>query len=73
MATKVEAALIASAAGIPTVVADAASAPAALAGNPVGTYFAAHGRGPRPGCCGSSTPRWPAAACAWTRVLSRPW
>jgi len=46
MATKVEAALIASAAGIPTVVADAASAPAALAGDPVGTYFEAHGRRP---------------------------
>jgi glutamate 5-kinase len=46
MATKVEAALIASAAGIPTVVADAASAPAALAGDPVGTYFPAHGRRP---------------------------
>jgi glutamate 5-kinase len=46
MATKVEAAVIASAAGIPTVVADAASAPAALAGDPVGTYFAAHGRRP---------------------------
>jgi len=46
MATKVEAAMIASAAGIPTVVADAASAPAALTGDPVGTYFAAHGRRP---------------------------
>jgi glutamate 5-kinase len=46
MATKVEAAMIASAAGIPTVVADAANAPAALAGDPVGTYFAAHGRRP---------------------------
>ena len=46
MATKVEAAMIASAAGIPTVVADAASAPAALAGDPVGTYFTAHGRRP---------------------------
>ncbi len=47
MATKVEAAMIASAAGIPTVVADAASAPAALAGRQVGTYFAAaHGRRP---------------------------
>jgi glutamate 5-kinase len=46
MATKVEAALIASAAGIPTVVAHAASAPQALAGDPVGTYFAAHGRRP---------------------------
>jgi glutamate 5-kinase len=46
MATKVEAAMIASAAGIPTVVADAASAASALAGDPVGTYFAAHGRRP---------------------------
>jgi glutamate 5-kinase len=46
MATKVEAAMIASAAGIPTVVADAANAPAALAGAPVGTYFAPHGRRP---------------------------
>jgi len=46
MATKVEAAMIASAAGIPAVVADAASAAAALAGDAVGTYFAAHGRRP---------------------------
>jgi glutamate 5-kinase len=46
MATKVEAAIIASTAGIPTVVADAANAAAALAGDPVGTYFAAHGRRP---------------------------
>ncbi len=41
MATKVEAAMIASAAGIPAVVADAASAADALAGAPIGTYFAA--------------------------------
>jgi glutamate 5-kinase len=46
MATKVEAAMIASAAGIPTVVADAVNAPAALAGEPVGTYFAVTGRRP---------------------------
>jgi glutamate 5-kinase len=46
MATKVEAALIASAAGIPVVVAEAGSAPEALAGEAVGTYFAAHGRRP---------------------------
>jgi glutamate 5-kinase len=46
MATKVEAAMIASAAGIPTVVSDAPSAAAALAGDPVGTYFAPHGRRP---------------------------
>jgi glutamate 5-kinase len=47
MATKVEAAMIASAAGIPTVVADATSAPAALSGAAAGTYFAA-ARGRRP-------------------------
>ena len=47
MATKVEAAMIASAAGIPTVVADTASAAAALSGASVGTYFAA-ARGRRP-------------------------
>jgi glutamate 5-kinase len=41
MATKVEAAMIASEAGIPTVVTDAAGAAAALAGEPVGTYFEA--------------------------------
>jgi glutamate 5-kinase len=46
MATKVEAAMIASAAGIPVVVAEARRAPAALAGEAVGTYFAAHGRRP---------------------------
>ncbi len=44
MATKVEAAMIATSAGIPTVVADAADAAAALAGEGVGTYFAARGR-----------------------------
>jgi glutamate 5-kinase len=47
MATKVDAALIASSAGIPVVVTDTASAAAALAGAPVGTYFAAVG-GRRP-------------------------
>jgi glutamate 5-kinase len=47
MATKVDAAMIASAAGIATVVADADSARAALAGEPVGTYFpAVSGRRP---------------------------
>jgi len=46
MATKVDAAMIASAAGIPTVVTDTASAAAALDGGPAGTYFAANGRRP---------------------------
>jgi glutamate 5-kinase len=46
MATKVEAATIASSAGIPVVVAETSSAPKALAGEAVGTYFAAHGRRP---------------------------
>jgi glutamate 5-kinase len=48
MVTKVDAALIATEAGIPTVVAAAAAAPAALAGRPVGTYFVAPA-GRRPG------------------------
>jgi glutamate 5-kinase len=46
MATKVESALIATGAGIPVVLACAAQARAALAGDPVGTYFAADGRRP---------------------------
>lgn len=40
MVTKVQAARIATGAGIPTVLASAASAASALAGEPVGTYFA---------------------------------
>jgi len=47
MTTKVDSALIATGAGIPTVVADAADAAAALAGEPAGTYFAPTGRRPR--------------------------
>ena len=47
MTTKVDSALIATGAGIPTVVASAADAAAALAGEPAGTYFAATGRRPR--------------------------
>jgi glutamate 5-kinase len=46
MVTKVESALIATGAGIPTVVAAAAQAVAALAGEPAGTYFAPNGRRP---------------------------
>ena len=46
MATKVESALIATSAGIPTVVAVAGQAMAALAGEPAGTYFAATGKRP---------------------------
>ena len=46
MVTKVDAALIATEAGIPTVVASAGAAAAALAGEPVGTYFAPHDRRP---------------------------
>ena len=46
MITKVDAAMIATEAGIPTVVALADRAASALAGDPVGTYFAAHDRRP---------------------------
>ena len=48
MVTKVDAAMIATEAGIPTVVAAAAAAQEALAGQPVGTYFVAP-PGRRPG------------------------
>jgi glutamate 5-kinase len=44
MTTKLESAQIATAAGIPTVVASAAAAAAALAGEPTGTYFAVTGK-----------------------------
>jgi len=46
MVTKVDAALIATEAGIPTVVARADQAATALVGEPVGTYFAPHDRRP---------------------------
>jgi len=46
MATKIDAALMATDAGIPTVVAGAGSAAAALAGERTGTYFAPHDRRP---------------------------
>ncbi len=46
MATKVESALIATGAGIPAVLAAAAEAAAALAGDPVGTYFVPGARRP---------------------------
>jgi glutamate 5-kinase len=46
MITKVDAAMIATEAGIATVVASADQAAAALAGEPAGTYFAPHGRRP---------------------------
>jgi len=59
MATKVEAAFIAAHAGVPVVVTSTAQAAAALAGEQVGTLFAAMGR--RPG-----------ARQFWLRYASRP-
>ncbi len=47
MSTKVDSALIATGAGIPTVVTAASDAAAALAGRPTGTYFAPTGHRPR--------------------------
>lgn len=47
MSTKVESALIATSAGIPTVVTSAAETRRALAGEPTGTYFAPTGHRPR--------------------------
>jgi glutamate 5-kinase len=46
MSTKVDSAIIATSAGIPTVVTSAAQAAAALAGESTGTYFAASGTRP---------------------------
>jgi glutamate 5-kinase len=59
MATKVEAALIASAAGVPVVVTSTAQAAAALAGERVGTLF-------------TPTGRRPSARQFWLRYASRP-
>jgi glutamate 5-kinase len=59
MATKVEAALIASGAGVPVVVTSTLRAAAALAGEPVGTLFAPSGRRP-------------SARQFWLRYASRP-
>jgi glutamate 5-kinase len=59
MATKVEAALIASAAGVPVVVTSTLRAAAALAGEQVGTLFAPTGRRP-------------SARQFWLRYASRP-
>jgi glutamate 5-kinase len=63
MAAKVDAALMATGAGIPTVVARASRAAAALAGEPVGTYFAPQDR--RPG----TRQLWLAHAAAARGVL----
>ncbi|KQS59945.1 gamma-glutamyl kinase [Geodermatophilus sp. Leaf369] len=59
MATKVEAALIAANAGVPVVVTSTPQAGAALAGEPVGTLFAARGRRP-------------SARQFWLRYATRP-
>jgi glutamate 5-kinase len=59
MASKVEAALIASHAGVPVVVTSTAQAAEALAGRPVGTLFPATGRRP-------------SARQFWLRYASRP-
>jgi glutamate 5-kinase len=59
MATKVEAALIAAHAGVPVVVTSTSQAPAALAGEQVGTFFAPMGRRP-------------SARQFWLRYASRP-
>ena len=59
MASKVESALIAAHAGVPVVVTSAERAAAALAGEPVGTLFAAVGRRP-------------SARQFWLRYASRP-
>ena len=63
MITKIEAARIATSAGIPTVLTSADQAAAALAGE-VGRHRSSTppGGAGRPGCSGSSTPATPAAS-----------
>ena len=61
MTTKVDSALIATGAGIPTVVASAAEASAALSGARPAPISRPPGAGRVPGCSGSRTPPWPAA------------
>ena len=57
MATKVEAARIATSAGVPVVLTSRRSAAAALAGEQVGTFFHPTRPRRRPGCSGWPTPR----------------
>ena len=72
MATKVDSAVIATGAGIPTVVASAAEAAAALAGEPPAPTSRPPGAGREPACSGSRTLPRPAAACGWTAAPWRP-
>ena len=67
MVTKVDAAMIASEAGIPTVVARADQAAAALAGEPPARISPRMTDGPAPASCGSLTPRRPRPARARRR------
>ena len=66
MVTKVEAARIATGAGIPVVLASAARATDALAGAAVGTRFAPPVPARRPDCCGWRTRPPREARCGWT-------
>ncbi len=72
MATKVDSAMIATGAGIPTVVASAAGAAAALAGERPAPISRPPAAGRERGCSGSRTPPGPAAGCGWTAAPWRP-
>ena len=71
MVTKVEAAGIAGAAGIPTLLTAAADVAAALSGADVGTVFAPGGGTRASRCSGWRTPRRRGAGCCSTTVPSR--
>ncbi len=72
MTTKVDSALIATGAGIPTVVASAADASAALAGSRPAPTSRPPAAARGPGCCGWPTPLRHWAGSAWTTAPWRP-
>ncbi|ADI10249.1 predicted gamma-glutamyl kinase [Streptomyces bingchenggensis BCW-1] len=76
MVTKVEAARIAAAAGVPVVLTSASRAGDALLGRPTGTFFhrtTAPAAAPPTGCCGWRTPPRRAGRSPWTTVRCGPW
>ena len=70
MQTKVEAARIATGAGIPVVLTSADRAAEAIAGEQVGTLFPPPAGAAPPGCCGWPTPPRPRAASTSTTARS---
>ena len=70
MVTKIDAARIATSAGIPVVLTTAEQAEVALAGEPVGTLFHPRVAADRPGCSGYGMPATRVALWSWMPGLS---